>query len=262
VLDAGAAVELEVLLDLALALSLGGLVDRELETPVAAHHHLAHERRVLGGDRFVGEVSELTEAETALVELHPVVHAPELDVADDVIDQLQADAERNLSVSRLDRAIARKVWAGIVLAVDEGVDRLAVGPDGRELDAAVLVLEPARLVDSARSALERLAVCLGCVRDAEGDVLDAVPVHVRMACNLVVGPQRARDDEASVALFEHIRGAVSYPCLRPRVRHGPEAECVLVEVGGLLGVPDPELDVVPAEQRHEVLLHRRNSTAG
>src|SRR5262249_38884607 len=40
VLDARAVVELEVLLDLALALALGRLVDRELDLPVAARHDL------------------------------------------------------------------------------------------------------------------------------------------------------------------------------------------------------------------------------
>jgi hypothetical protein len=44
-------------------------------------------------------VRQLPEAEAALVELHPVVHAPELDVADDVVDELQADAERDLAVA-------------------------------------------------------------------------------------------------------------------------------------------------------------------
>ena len=86
VLDAGAAVELEVLLDLALALALGRLVDRELDLPLAVRHHLRHERGVLRRDVLVGEVRELREAEDALVEPDPLVHAAELDVADDVVD--------------------------------------------------------------------------------------------------------------------------------------------------------------------------------
>ena len=92
VLDARAAVELEVLLDLALPLALGRLVDRELDLPLAVRHHLRHERRVLGRDVLVREVRELREAEHALVEADPLVHAPELDVADDVVDRDQADS--------------------------------------------------------------------------------------------------------------------------------------------------------------------------
>src|ERR671933_693016 len=45
VLGAGAAVELEVLVDLRLALALGRLVDRELDAPVAARDDLGHQRR-------------------------------------------------------------------------------------------------------------------------------------------------------------------------------------------------------------------------
>src|SRR5688500_13505636 len=44
VLRAGAAVELEVLVDLRLALALGRLVDRELDPPVAARDDLGHQR--------------------------------------------------------------------------------------------------------------------------------------------------------------------------------------------------------------------------
>ena len=45
------------------------------------------------------------------------------------------------------------------------------------------------------------------------------------------------------------------PVSGPGVRGAREAERVLVEVRGLLRVADPELDVVPAEQRHEVVGH-------
>src|SRR5689334_372148 len=47
VLRACAVVELDVLLDLALALAFGGLVDRELDLPLTVRHHLRHESRVL-----------------------------------------------------------------------------------------------------------------------------------------------------------------------------------------------------------------------
>src|SRR5262249_7394153 len=66
---------------------------------------------------------------------------------------------------------------------------------------------------------------------------------------------RARDDEADVSLLEHVRGAVAQSRLRPRVRGAREAHRVLVEVGGLLCVPDPELDVIPGVERHEIFGH-------
>src|SRR5207237_7622504 len=41
----------------------------------------------------------------------------------------------------------------------------------------------------------------------------------------------------------------------PRVRDRREPECVLVEVCGLFRVPDPQLDVIPPVDRHEVIGH-------
>ena len=63
------------------------LVDRELDLPVTARHHLGHERGVLGGDVLVGEVDHLGHAHRLLVVLDPVVHTAELDVADDMVDR-------------------------------------------------------------------------------------------------------------------------------------------------------------------------------
>jgi hypothetical protein len=58
----GHVVPLEVLLDLALLLALGRLVDRHLDEVVAAGHDLGHQRGVLGRDVLVVEVLEHLEA--------------------------------------------------------------------------------------------------------------------------------------------------------------------------------------------------------
>src|SRR6266511_2897641 len=121
VLHARTAVELEVLLDLALALALGRLVDRELDLSLAVGHDLRHERRVLRVNLLVGEVDDVRESHRALVELDPVVHPPELDVPDDVVDQLQAHARRRTAVCRCDLLKAGQESSRILLAVDERV---------------------------------------------------------------------------------------------------------------------------------------------
>src|SRR5207244_829035 len=143
VLRAGAAVELDVLLDLALALALRRLVDRELDLPLAVRHDLGHERRVLGLDLLVAEVEDVRHPEDALVELDPVVHPAELDVADDVVDVREAYTlgeagsavgeaagarPKSLGVAVLrDGDVTGEERAAVVRAVDEGVDRVAVG---------------------------------------------------------------------------------------------------------------------------------------
>src|SRR5206468_3854040 len=75
--------------------------------------------------------------------------------------------------------------------------------------------------------------------------------------------QSARHDEPDVVLLQDVRGAVADARLRAGVRHAVEAEGALVEVGGLLRIAHPELEVVPALDRHEVLsAHDRILTGG
>jgi hypothetical protein len=128
VLHARAAVEVEVLLDLALAPAFGRLVERELDLPSAAEHDLRHEGRVLGGDVLVGEVDHLPEAHHALVEADPLVHPAELDVPDDVVDRLEADARRVPAVLGAPD-VARREGTAVLGAVHKGVHRVAVDPD-------------------------------------------------------------------------------------------------------------------------------------
>ena len=89
---AGAAVELEVLVDLALLLADRRLVERELHLAAAVRDDLAHQGGVLGGDVVADELLHVGEAEDAVVEADPLVHLAELDVADDVVDGLEAGA--------------------------------------------------------------------------------------------------------------------------------------------------------------------------
>src|SRR5207248_3736387 len=67
-----------------------------------------------------------------------------------------------------------------------------------------------------------------------------------------VPAQAARYDEADLALLEEVGGAVADARLGPCVGRRPEPERTLVEVRRLLRVADPELDVIPALERHEV----------
>src|SRR5206468_5754517 len=129
-----------------------------------------------------------------LVELDPGVHAPELDVADHVVERLQADPGRRLAV--LDRrAVAGQERPRVVLSVHERVDDVAIGRDRGQLDAAVFVLGPVRLGDALRAALDRLAVGLTRARDQQRDVLRRIPVPAGELGDLAVYPQATRQDE-------------------------------------------------------------------
>jgi hypothetical protein len=91
------------------------------------------------------------------------------------------------------------------------------------------------------------------VGDGERDDLHAVAVGRVVAADLMVGRQRAGEDEPDAALLEHVRGAVADAGLQPRVGDLLEAHRPRVEVRGLQRVADVELDVVDAVQRHEVI---------
>ena len=205
VLGAGAAVELEELVDLRLALALGGLVDRELHAAVAVGDDLRHQRGVLGRDRLVGEVEHLRHAEDVLVELHPRVHVAELDVADDVVEREQAGVGRAV----LARLVAGEERAGVVLALDEGVQRLAVGGDRRHADGAVLVGLLPRLAHADRAALDGGAVGVGGVGDRQRDHLAPSPWAAWCWAISWSGRQRAGEDEPDAALLEDVRRAVA-----------------------------------------------------
>src|SRR5206468_2227920 len=62
VLAARPLIELQILVDLGFLLSFRGLIERELDSPVAVGDNLGHQSGVLGGDRLVVEGDELAEA--------------------------------------------------------------------------------------------------------------------------------------------------------------------------------------------------------
>src|SRR5689334_7463785 len=121
VLGAGAAVELEVLVDLRLLAPGGRLVQRELDLAAAARDDLAHQRRVVGGDVVADELGHVREAHDPVVELDPLVHGAQLDVADHVVDRLEQPRRgaRPPDVRRRPRHEPGQVWAGVARAVDE-----------------------------------------------------------------------------------------------------------------------------------------------
>ncbi len=137
-------------------------------------------------------------------------------------------------------------------AVDEGVDGVAVGGDAGDGDAAVVVGEFGGLLDAAGAAAGGLGPGLAGVVDPEGDGADAVAVGVDVVGDLGVGAERGGQDEADLSLLEDVGGAVAVAGLRACVGDQRHAEGGAVEVGGLAGVADVELDVVGALEGEEV----------
>jgi hypothetical protein len=193
-------------------------------------------------------VDHLAHAEDVLVVLHPLVHVAELDVADDVVDPEQA----GVAAGDVARRIAGEERAAVAAAIDEGVQRLAVGRDRGEPDRAVLVAELVRLGHAARAAGGRLAVGVVDVGDAQRDHLHALAVAGDVPADLVIRDQRAGEHDPDPPLLEHVRGTIAHAGLQPGVGDLLETEGPRPVGGRLQRVADVELDVVDAVERHEV----------
>src|SRR6478752_5383976 len=259
VLRARALVELEVLVDLALALPDGRLVEWELHPVVPVGHDLGHEGGVVGGDVLADELGHVHEAHDPVVEAHPLVHLAELDVADDVVEGLEEPLGLALA-TRNRRRRRHETWlvgTGVTVAsddpLDEGVSRVAVGGDGSGADGPVLVGLVVRLLEHGRAGPPGLGDAPVHVRNLEGDVDDTVAVLAVVVRVQALGGDRAADEEPDRAGLEDVGLVVAMPGLRPPVGDQLHAPGGLVVVRGLCRVADDEDDGVPTGDREDVL---------
>jgi hypothetical protein len=176
----------------------------------------------------------------------------ELHVPDDVVDRHQQHVV-GVRLGFVARDVAGQERALVALALDEQVQRVAVGGDGRQLDAPVLVLDPVGRVHATRAMRDRVLVSRSGVRDAQGDLVDAVPVKRVVAGDLVATHQGPRQHQADPALLQHVRDAIATTGLEPRVGGLGEAVRAGEEIRRLRRVADVELDVIDAVDRHAVV---------
>src|SRR5579871_2094649 len=252
VLHARRAVIVQIFFDLRLLAANRRLIDWELDLAVAALHHLRHQRGIFGADGLVGEVNHLGEAHHIFVELDPLVHLAKLDVANHMIYRAETAVARQLCCCRFDGAISRQEWAIVVAAFDEAVNGLAVGVDGSALDLAMLIFGDGRLHCALCATRQRIVIRLLRVRHFQCDIFCAVAVQQRMLRNGTLRAEAAAQHEANLALLDDIAGAVAQARLQAGIGDRHEAEGAAIIMGGLFGVADVELDVVPVLDRHEI----------
>src|SRR6266853_3926404 len=82
VLHAFAVVKLKIFFNLRFLFPFRRFVNRKLHEPIAIAHHLAHQRRVFGGNIFVVERENVSKSHYVFVKLYPRVHLVPSDVAD------------------------------------------------------------------------------------------------------------------------------------------------------------------------------------
>ena len=134
------------------------------------------------------------------------------------------------------------------------MDGVAVGGDAGGDDLAVFVGVGLGRFDGFCAAAGGFAPCGGRVLDDEGDGVDAVSVLVDVLGDLGVGAERGGEDEADFSLLEDVGGAVAKAGFGAGVGDEFHAEGGAIEVCGLRGVADVELDVVGAFEGEKVLM--------
>lgn len=143
VLDAGAAVEVDVLLDLGAALARGGLVDGHLDDVVGRRHDDGVERRVLGGDLGVVDGPEPVEGEASLVVRAGCFHRAPVLVADAVVDGFEGDGGEEflegVDFVGGDGLEAGEEGAVVRPAGDQGVGGVSICRDDGGADRAIVV---------------------------------------------------------------------------------------------------------------------------
>ena len=124
--------------------------------------------------------------------------------------------------------------------------RVAVRCDRGDAHRAVVVDEAHRLLHRVAAARDRAVMRLTSVIDAVRDDAHAVTVAAHVLGHVGVTVERAGDDEADVALRQHVRLAVAPAGLGARVGDHGEPEAGREELRGVAGVPHPPFDVVEA----------------
>ena len=229
----------------------GRLVERELHPVVAVGDHLAHQRRVLGRDVVADELGHVGEPHDPVVEVHPLVHLAELDVADHVVER----DERWLAGAAAPRArhVAGQVDAVVPGPVHQRVHGVPVGRDGRGPDRAVRVGHVMRLRHDRGACRAGVRHALVHVGHLERHVDDAVAVPPVVVGDRAVRLAAPLMTNRTVAAVQHVGVVVAVAGLRPRVRLEPHPERQLEVQRRLGGVPRGPDHRVPAGHRERVV---------
>ena len=177
-LHASTSIVVTELLDLTLALACGRLIDRHLNLLVEVSHHNRSERAEIRVDHLVVHGPETMEIEHLLIPLSYWLHFAVMLVADAMIDVKklrhgdQAIEDFPLRVIR----VAGQENSSVVRALNECVDRVAVGLHRGDDDRAIFVLQSFWLTNARSTPTDCLLVDSCRVVDRECDVFDAVSV--------------------------------------------------------------------------------------
>jgi len=259
VLDTSTAIVLAVLGDLGFLLTHGRLVDGHLDLLGGIGHDNRAKGRVLGVDLRVIDRPEAVETKLLLVHLACLEHLTIGLVADAVVNVVETDDGEDL-IERIHEAgetvtgqEETLVFDGIrefgltivVGALDKGVVGVAIGGNGGHPDGAVLILLLVGGTNRLGALLDSTVVDGMNIINSKGNISDTVAVEGEVVGELlVVGVQRRLEDEGDPILTDNVRADIAGSSLKTAVSNVLETEASGVEGGSLLGIADPEDDVV------------------
>lgn len=173
-LHAGAAEEVDILLDLGRLLAHCGLVDWHFEGAVRRGHDDGAQGGEVGADVCVVDAPEAVEVERRLVVGARAGHAVPVLVADDVVDCAEGDGwEGGIEgvVGSRGGEVAWQEGAGVGVPLDEGVDCVAVGAHGGCDYSALFGGGCCGRLDADGAGSDRCGVQCTCIVDCKRDVL-------------------------------------------------------------------------------------------
>ncbi len=145
-------------------------------------------------------MDQLSKSHHAVVEVHPVIHFAQLNVAHYVVDRRQASAFSR----KIQGFVPRRKWTLIVRPVDKHMQHLTVGVNGCGAEDPIVVARLAWFPYSFRASFCSRAVGLFDVINPERNVLNAVAMQHLMRSDFIGGVVRGGDYEADLARFEHV----------------------------------------------------------
>jgi len=247
VLDTSTTIVLAVLGDLGLLLAHGGLVDGHLDLLGGIGHDDGAQGRVFGVDLGIIDGPEAVEAQLLLVHLAGLEHLTVGLVADAVVNVVQSNDGQDIGKGILGAGenITGHEETLVSGALDKGVLGVTVGGNGGHPDGTVLILLLEGGADRLGTLLDGAVVNGLDIINSEGNILDTVTVQGQVVReDLVVGVQGRLEDEGDSVLLDDMGADITVSGLETTVGDLLEAEAGAVERGGLLGVADPEDDMV------------------
>jgi len=174
-----------------------------------------------------------------------------------MVDVEKSDTVRIAAAGK--RNEARHEGARVISALDEAMNRFAIGVNSGDHHFPLLVNQRFGLIDRLCSALDSQAECLSRIVNPERDVFHTVSVFVDVRRDVAVGSECRGQYQPDLALSQNVAGSITRTGLRPAIRNDAVAEYVAVELRGLLGVADVKLYEIRSVDRKGVsdLLGRR-----